>query len=168
MLASFLSQTSRPRTRMVAAKGCAFSENRDSLFSFQAEISTPWSRTIPPQRKKEAKIERAERFKQRQLKIDEIPVQKEDKRKRLKDREIENNTITEDQIKINIATKQSIFKLFLIIITQESKRGKMCVSEIHTRTSCLMSWRMFVLHRTFCLAIIIIRNENREAELVLV
>ena len=33
------------------------------------------------QRKKEAKIQRSERFKQRQLNIDEIPVPKEDKKK---------------------------------------------------------------------------------------
>ncbi len=64
------------------------------------------------QRKKEAKIERAERFKQRQLKIEEIPVEKEDKRKRLKERELENNTITEDQINIKIASSEHQEGLF--------------------------------------------------------
>jgi S-DNA-T family DNA segregation ATPase FtsK/SpoIIIE len=63
------------------------------------------------QRKKEAKIERAERFKQRQLKIEEIPVGKEDKR-RLKEKELENNMITEDQINIKIASSQQQEGLF--------------------------------------------------------
>ena len=63
------------------------------------------------QRKKEAKIERAERFKQRQLKIEENPVGKEDKR-RLKEKELENNMITEDQINIKIASSQQQEGLF--------------------------------------------------------
>jgi len=63
------------------------------------------------QRKKDAKIQRAERFKQRQLNIEEIPVQKEEKKK-IKERAQESNLITEDQINIKIASseQEGLFK----------------------------------------------------------
>ena len=63
------------------------------------------------QRKKEAKIQKAERFKQRQLNIDEIPMQKEEKKK-LKEKTQESNLITEDQINIKIASseQEGLFK----------------------------------------------------------
>ena len=63
------------------------------------------------QRKKEAKIQRAERFKQRQLNIDEIPIPKEEKKK-LKEKNQESNLITEDQINIKIASseQEGLFK----------------------------------------------------------
>jgi len=63
-------------------------------------------------RKKEAKFERAEKFKQRQLKIEEIPLEKEDKRKKLKEKAPENNLITEDQINIKIASSEPQEGLF--------------------------------------------------------
>lgn len=59
------------------------------------------------ERKKEAKIERSERLKQRQLQIDDIPTEKEDKRKKRKDKEPENNIITEDQINIKISSSDN-------------------------------------------------------------
>ncbi len=64
------------------------------------------------QRKKEAKIQRAERFKQSQLKIDDIPVEKEDKKKKFKEKELESNMITEDQINIKIASNEHQEGLF--------------------------------------------------------
>ena len=62
-------------------------------------------------RKKEVKIERAERFKQRQLNIEEIPeVKEEKKRKYIK--EVDSNTITEEQINIKIASNEPQEGLF--------------------------------------------------------
>ena len=61
-------------------------------------------------RKKEVKIERTEKFKQRQLKIEEIPEIKEEKKRKFK--EVENNTITEDQINIKIASNEHQEGLF--------------------------------------------------------
>ena len=61
-------------------------------------------------RKKETKIQKAERFKQRQLNIEEVPEIKEEKKKKIK--ETENNTITEDQINIKIANSEHQEGLF--------------------------------------------------------
>ena len=62
-------------------------------------------------KKKEAKLDRAERIKQRQLRIDDIqPV--EDKRKKQKLKELENSMITEDQINIKIASSEQPEGLF--------------------------------------------------------
>lgn len=61
------------------------------------------------ERKREAKLEREERLKQRQLEIDDIPTDKKGKRRKIKEdgRIPENNLITEDQIKINISGNDS-------------------------------------------------------------
>lgn len=59
------------------------------------------------ERKKEAKLEKAERAKQRQLRIDDIQIEKEEKKKKRKDSFSENNMITEDQININIASNDN-------------------------------------------------------------
>ena len=64
------------------------------------------------ERKKEAKLERSERLKQRQLKIDDIPTEKEAKKKKRKEEIPENNLITEDQINIKIASNEHQEGLF--------------------------------------------------------
>ena len=62
------------------------------------------------QRKKQTKLERNEKLKQKQLRIDDIPIEneeKEDKKKKIKDKMPENNLITEDQINIKISSNDN-------------------------------------------------------------
>ena len=64
------------------------------------------------EKKKKEKIERNERTKQRQLKIEDIPTEKEEKKKKRKGEMPETNLITEDQINIKIASNEPQEGLF--------------------------------------------------------
>lgn len=81
----------------------------DSIFLFGIKPAELLKEYIEDrnERKKEEKKERAERLKQRQLRIDDMPVEKEDKKKKRKDRMLENEMITEDQINIKIANSDN-------------------------------------------------------------
>ncbi len=81
----------------------------DSIFLFDIKPAELLKRYLENrnERRKEAKLERNERIKQKQLEIDDIPIEKIDKKKKSKGKELEDNIITEDQINIKIASNDN-------------------------------------------------------------
>ena len=81
----------------------------DSIFLFDIKPAELLRQYIENrnERKEELKLEKAERLKQKQLVIDDMPQEKETKKKKLKNSELENNMVTEDQINIKIASNEN-------------------------------------------------------------
>ncbi len=81
----------------------------DSIFLFDIKPAELLRQYIENrnERKEQLKLEKAERLKQKQLIIDDMPQEKDTRKKKLKNAELENNMVTEDQINIKIASNEN-------------------------------------------------------------